>query len=210
MKFKYFLFDWDGCLANTLPVWFGGMREALAYFNINVPDSTIKKGFQGWDIFPELGVPDMDIFTREVYKYVNNNLGSVNFNEGVLEILMQLKEKNIRCAIVTTTERDKVQPVLKKLELADYFDCIVDRNDVEKLKPHHEAIDKAMDFIQGDKKLTVMVGDSDVDMMAGKNAGVSTIWFSPNRNKDYHVHINTKGFNPDFTIDHFKELGRFF
>ena len=30
IRFKYFLFDWDGCLVDTLPIWFEGMREGLA------------------------------------------------------------------------------------------------------------------------------------------------------------------------------------
>lgn len=61
MKFKYFLFDWDGCLADTLPIWFGGMKAGLSYFNISAPDNVIKKGFQGWEIFSDLGVSNMDV-----------------------------------------------------------------------------------------------------------------------------------------------------
>jgi beta-phosphoglucomutase-like phosphatase (HAD superfamily) len=66
IKFKYFLFDWDGCLVDTLPIWFEGMREGLAHFNIDASDNIIKNGFQGWDVFPKLGVSDMEIFISQV------------------------------------------------------------------------------------------------------------------------------------------------
>jgi len=210
IRFKYFLFDWDGCLVDTLPIWFDGMRKGLSYFNIEAPDNTIKKGFQGWDIFSKLGVSDMDIFTKKVYKYVNNNLCNVKFNEGVIDTLIQLKEKGIKSAIVTTTEKSKVYPVLERLNMIDFFDCIIDRNDVEKLKPDCEAIDKALKVLNGDRNLTVIVGDSEVDIKAGQNAGISTIWVSSEANKKYHIHIDKREFRPDFTINSFHELHRFY
>lgn len=210
MKFKYFLFDWDGCLADTLPIWFGGMKAGLAYFNVSAPDSVIKKGFQGWDIFPELGVSDMDVFTEQVYKYVNNNLCHIKLNEGVIEILKSLKEKEIKFAIVTITEKEKIHPVLQRFDLLNYFHVIIDRNDVKKLKPDSEAIDKALEALHGDKTLTAMVGDSEVDIQAGENAGISTIWFSPKVNKDFHIHFKNPEFTPNYTIDSFYELGKYF
>lgn len=210
LKFKYFLFDWDGCLVDTLPIWEGGMKAGLAHFNIEVPDSVIKKGFQGWDVFSKLGVSDMDIFTSQVYRYVNNNLCNVRFNKGVIETLMLLKGKGIKSAIVTTTEKTKVNPVLERFNMIDFFDSIIGRNDVKKLKPDCEAIDKALKIIKGDRNLTAIVGDSEVDIKAGENAGIFTIWFSPKTNKDYHIHIDKQKFKPDFTISYFHELQRFF
>jgi HAD superfamily hydrolase (TIGR01549 family) len=210
IKFKYFLFDWDGCLVNTLPIWFNGMREGLSYFNIDAPDNTIKKGFQGWDIFSKLGVYDMDIFTNKVYKYVENNLCNVRFNEGVIETLIQLNKREIKSAIVTSTEKEKVYSVLERLNSIDLFDCVIGRNDVKKQKPDCEAIDKALKTINGDKFLSAIVGDSEVDVKSGQNAGISTIWISSNDNKDYHIHINERELKPNYTITSFHELQRFF
>lgn len=210
LKFKSFLFDWDGCLVNTLPIWFEGMRKGLAYFNINVSDDKIKKGFQGWDFFSHLGVSDMNIFQSQVYNYVNDNLCNVKFNESVISTLIQLREEQIKAAIVTTTEREKVFSVLERLNMIDAFDYVIGRNDVKKLKPNSEALDKAMIQIGSDKTSTAIVGDSEVDILAGKNAGISTIWLSTTENKNYHIHINEQGLNPDYTINSFQELRRFF
>lgn len=210
LKFNCFLFDWDGCLVDTLPIWFEGMHKGLAHFNIKAPEDMIKKGFQGWDIFTQLGVSDMGVFTKQVYRYINDNLCNVKFNEGVISTLIQLKEKGIKSAVVTTTEREKVFSVLDRLNMMDAFDCVIGRNDVKKLKPDREAIDRALALIEGDKTSTAIVGDSEVDILAGQNAGISTIWFSSAENKNFHPHINAQKLNPDFTINRFHELQKFF
>ncbi len=195
----------------------------------------------------------MDIFTSQVYKYVDNNLCNVRFNEGVIGTLMKLKKKKIKSAIVTTSEKTKVYSVLERLNMIDSFACIIGRNDLKKLKPDCEAIDKALNIIGGDKILTAIVGDSyqvafkdtismhfafeivfellrhntkqafifgyflyecnlvsEVDIKAGQNAGISTIWISSKENKNYHIHLNERELNPDFTINSFHELQRFF
>ena len=57
------------------------MKVGLGHFKISQPDSVIKKGFQGWEIFSSLGVSVMNIFTEQVYTYVNNNLSNIQLNE---------------------------------------------------------------------------------------------------------------------------------
>lgn len=209
-KFKYFLFDWDGCIANTLPIWFGGMKAGLDYFKLAASDHIIKKGLQDWGVFPQLGVPDMAIFTEQVYGYVSKNLDSVCLNEGVVEILFKLRAEGIRFAIVTSTEKEKVFAVLERLNLVGLFECIIDRNDVEAVKPSPEPIEKALLLLDAEKHLTAMVGDSEADIEAGKNAGVSTIWFSSLENREYHIHIDPKELAPDITISGFRSLGDYF
>ncbi len=131
MKYKYFLFDWDGCLADTLPIWFNAMKEALSSFDIKAHDKIIKKGFQSWDIFSELGVQDMALFTKKVYEHVEDQLHTVDWNEGVFDLLIEMKKKNIRTAIVSSAEKSKIIPVLKRLNGEDLFDSVIGRREVE-------------------------------------------------------------------------------
>ncbi len=210
IKFKYFLFDWDGCLANTLPIWFGGMKAGLDYFKLAASDHIIKKGFQDWEVFPRLGVSDMVVFTDIVYGYVNKNLFNVNFNEGVIETLTQLRERDVKYAIVTTTEKQNIFAVLERLNLMHLFECIIDRNDVEKVKPNPEPIEKALNFLNAEKHLSAIVGDSQADIEGGKNAGISNIWLSSIENREYHIHIDPLQMTPDITISSFYEINNYF
>ncbi len=210
MKYKYFLFDWDGCLADTLNIWFQAIKKSLSRFKIETTDDIIKQGFQSWDVFPQLGIEDMELFTQRVYEYVNDNLISIELNEGVTEILTQLKNRNFKTAIVSSAEKSKIIPVVKRLRILDLFDCIIGRDDVKMLKPDSEPIIKAIKNLNGNKEDTVMIGDSIVDIEAGKNADVSTIWFSSKSNQNFHIHINDDQMNPDIKIRHFSELKNIF
>lgn len=206
MKFQYLLFDWDGCLVDTLPIWFQAMKKGLSIFKIETSDANIKKGFQTWDIFTKLGVTDMVLFTHKVYEHVCNNLSEIEFNDGVIEVLIKIKKSNRKAAIVSSTEQSKIIPVLERMKAVDLFEYIIGRNDVDKLKPNPEAIEKAIFNINGKNDKAVMIGDSPVDIAAGKNANISTIWYSSKSNQNYHTGIHASQIEPDIIINHMIEL----
>ena len=205
--FEYLLFDWDGCLADTLPIWYQGMKRGLLYFGIEATDTEIKKGFQTWEFFVDMGVTDLDLFTEAVYRHVTGCLDDVRFNEGVFDLLEQTNRRGIKAAIVTNTEQSKVRPVLSRLGAEQYFECIIGREEVAKLKPDPEPVCMAMDKIGGQKEKTVMIGDSLSDVLSGKNAGIATVWYTPENNIEYHLNRqDVEDTSPDIVISHMKEL----
>ena len=205
-KFEYFLFDWDGCLVDTLPIWLEGMKAGLSVFNINAPYEYIKRGFQGWGVFRDLGVTDMELFGEEVNHYLHTHIADIKFNDGVLNLLKKLRANGLKSAIVSSAEEPRVLPVLKRLEATDFFECVITRYDVARLKPDPEPVEKAIHRLRGQKEKTVIIGDSVTDVESGKNAGISTVWFSPQNNHAYHSNIQDSDPNPDLTIFHMSEL----
>jgi pyrophosphatase PpaX len=204
--YKQLLMDWDGCLVDTLPYWHGAMKYAIGYFNIEASDSTIRDGFQSWQVFVDLGVPCMDVFQEKVYEYMNANLKNVKFNEGVIDTLISLKEQNIQLAVVTSTEREKVIAVLENHNMLNFFDCIVGRNDVVLHKPHPECIHRAIEILEGDISTSMIIGDSEVDIKAGKNAGITSILYSSQHNQQYHNYDSEIQTKPDNIIENFAEI----
>ena len=204
--YRYFLFDWDGCLVDTLTIWYEAMNKGLLHFGIDASDTNIKKGFQSWDIFSELGVTDINIFTKKVYQHISGCLNDIEFNDGVIQLLGQIKDRNLKSAIVTSTERTKVIPVLKRLNATDFFECIIGRDDVTNLKPDPEPLEKALNIMNGDKSTSVMVGDSSADIKAGKKAGIATVWFSSQSNQKFHPNDTESGVESDLTISHMASL----
>lgn len=205
--FKYLLFDWDGCLVDTLPIWYQGMKRGLFNFGIDASEREIRKGFQTWNCFIEMGITDLDLFTGIVYEYVMGCLDSVRFNEGVVELLDHAKSRDKKTAIVTSTERSSVLPVLSRLDAAGYFDCIIARPDVKNLKPHPDPVKMAIDILEGNREDSVMVGDSPSDIQSGKNAGIKTVWYLPEYNRNYH--LNSRELfepSPDMVVTHMNEL----
>jgi len=90
-----------------------------------------------------------------------------------LPILRTLSELGVKIGLVTNTSKKAVKTIFQMHDLKDYFDVVVTREDVGKLKPDPEGILLAV------KKLGVtrsfMVGDLAVDVLAAKTANVIAI-----------------------------------
>ena len=74
MKFKYTLFDWDGCLAKTLDIWFFSAKDILIQNGINPTDRQISGGFGDWEFAKKLGIKDNEAFNKSLVGIVNEKL----------------------------------------------------------------------------------------------------------------------------------------
>lgn len=93
---------------------------------------------------------------------------------GTVNLIRHLGHK-YDLGIVTTRSRDDAQKFLKKFELEDVFKVVVSRQDVKRLKPHPEPIRYAAQVLGCEPEQCVMVGDTTVDVQAGKRAGALTV-----------------------------------
>lgn len=57
---------------------------------------------------------------------------------------------------------------------APYVETFVGSDDVQKIKPHPEGVYYLMDLHQANQQETLIIGDAEPDIMAGKNAGIQT------------------------------------
>lgn len=117
-------------------------------------------------------------------------------NEGVLEMLEFVSEKQLKKALLTRNSRKSVETVLRKHKL--HFEFIVSREDT-KPKPAPDPIlllSKRMN-IHTDHLL--MVGDYKYDIMCGKAAGTKTVLLR------YAKYVETEVI-PDFEINSIREV----
>lgn len=68
--------------------------------------------------------------------------------------------------------------LLKKHGLYDLFTGFITKDDNFKRKPHPEAIQFIIEQHRLEANQVIMVGDRDIDILAGKNAGVKTCYFN--------------------------------
>jgi phosphoglycolate phosphatase len=94
--------------------------------------------------------------------------------DGTIDMVRRLSQE-YNLGIVTTRSRDDAQKFLKKFELHDVFKVVVTRQDVKRLKPHPEPVRYAARELGCEPEQCVMVGDTTVDIHAGKRAGALTI-----------------------------------
>jgi phosphoglycolate phosphatase len=108
------------------------------------------------------------LFTRKYQELCLNN------TPHVAEVLDFYKDKNM--AVVTNKPEHFAKHILEKLNVGVYFKYILGPESVTHNKPHPEVINKLLAVFRTDKRNTVIVGDSVVDINAGKAAGIITCY----------------------------------
>ncbi len=180
------IFDLDGTLLNTLNDLYTGVNYALKLNGF--PERTIDevKSFIGNGakmlIYKSIGQVTTDEVFDKVYNdyceyYSLHKNDTTNPYNGVIDMLSALKAKNIKLAILTN------KPDLPAKELAlEVFPNIFDQvkgqtNDMDK-KPAPDGIFYILDMLDSKLDESIFVGDSEVDIHTGKNAGIYTIGVS--------------------------------
>src|SRR4030043_100604 len=79
----------------------------------------------------------------------------------------------IKVGIVTRNCEEAVRRVFPDID--DYCDVFISRDSVDKVKPHPDHLNSALDALKVSEKEAVMVGDHIIDIQAGKRAGMMTI-----------------------------------
>jgi HAD superfamily hydrolase (TIGR01509 family) len=90
---------------------------------------------------------------------------------------LQALAKNYPLALVTlrSTPKKQITKELAQLHLLNYFKTVITTMDVKKPKPHPEAIIKAAKQLGTSANHCAIIGDSIVDVQAGKAANAKTI-----------------------------------
>jgi pyrophosphatase PpaX len=91
--------------------------------------------------------------------------------DGVDELLPILKRMGFRVAGLTAGNMLTVS-CLDRTGIRQHFDTVIAADRVSRVKPHPEGLHLALQELGVLADETVMVGDSVVDVLAGKNAGV--------------------------------------
>ncbi|MDP3982880.1 MAG: HAD-IA family hydrolase [bacterium] len=207
-KYKYFLFDWDGCIVNSLPVWFICFHNVFKKSNIVMTDLDIlsisthnSKKTTDFGMEPSKFNELMEI---EAIKY----MPIVRLNPGVISLLKLLHKQDVKIGLVTSSYKKTIIPMLSKLEINQYFDVLITADDVIKPKPSTEPIDKAIEQLGGDVESTLIVGDSDNDIIPGKKLNIDTVLFAPKSHNYYHKIDSFIKLKPKYIITKFSELNQ--
>ncbi|MCJ7826148.1 HAD-IA family hydrolase [Patescibacteria group bacterium] len=209
-KYQYFLFDWDGCLVNTLSVWMNAYKNVFSDFHVSVAERDIVDNMFGdWNGASKFGITDVASFNKKVVEYVRANMANVQLYPGVFESLQKMKGKKKEIAILSLSNRKTVLPVLERLSLYSFVDLVLTEEDVSHHKPHPEVVEKALFRLKGNKFESVVIGDTEKDILLGKNAGIDSIVFYPTQNKMYYKEGKLKSLKPTHFMRNFLDILKF-
>lgn len=118
----------------------------------------------------------------------------------VKEILEYFRYKDM--FIITNRSKDMSALTLRKLGIDKYFKEIIGADDEYCIKPSACPINKIMASRIKDKTKTMIIGDMDLDVLSGKEAGIMTCAVT------YGIgdRISIEKSNPDFIIDDILKL----
>ena len=133
----------------------------------------------------------IDVFVDYYGKNIINESTLIN---GVKEFLKWCKEKNISMAVCTNKQEHLAIDLLKKIGIYDYFEYVAGSNTFDYCKPDPRHLTNVIEILGGEIKRSIMIGDSETDANAGKNAGIPVVlledgYTEKNTTEIYHNHL---------------------
>lgn len=176
-----YLFDFDYTLADATDGIVGSFNDALTRMGCPAQDrETIRRtvGMTLPEAFalvtgehdPEKGLAFMRLFMEKADEIMTI---STKLLPGCVELLSFLKEKGFATGIVSTKPRFRIVDLLRRAQIEGLIDVVVGYEDVERHKPHPEALHRALDILGACRDAALYVGDTVIDAEAAKNAGVA-------------------------------------
>lgn len=205
---KAYVFDLDGTLMESHKTIYKAM--VCSFNNFNIKYSITQDQFNNHigmhfeDIFKiySIDVPDFDKFLtfykKSYFNFINH---SVLFPE-VTSTLDKLIKSGKQIALLTTKAQDQADLIINHFGLAKYFTTVMGRRDGIPHKPDPSQLLMICDKYKIDPRECIMVGDTELDIRCGKNAGSKTcaVTFG------YREPEFLKNEFPDFLINSFDSL----
>ena len=92
----------------------------------------------------------------------------------MLETLSALKEQGLTLAIASSRSHASLVELTHDLGISDVISYLIGADDVEKAKPNPEPVLNVLAALGYKASETLVVGDMDVDILMGVNAGAKT------------------------------------
>ena len=183
MSYKAVLFDMDGTLLDTLEDLCDSTNHALAQMGYPLRGIEEIRRFIGNGAEKQIrrAVPEgtsegkiMETLAAFRAYYQDHCQIKTKVYDGLLDVLSELKEKGVKMAVVS----NKPDAAVKKLSreyFGDRLDYAIGPSDGVRCKPYPDMAEEALKALDVEKKDAVFVGDSEVDVQTGLNAGLDVI-----------------------------------
>lgn len=186
MNKKAFIFDLDGVIVDTAKYHFLAWQKIADQLGIEFTPAHNEdlKGVsrvRSLDLILKLGKINASQQDKDKWLFQKNEdylsyLVTMDQSEilpGVLPVLQYLKEKNQQIALGSASKN--ARPILEKVNIIQYFDAIVDGNDVTNAKPDPEVFTQAARLLQAQNENAIVFEDSVAGVQAANIAKMTSI-----------------------------------
>jgi putative hydrolase of the HAD superfamily len=133
-------------------------------------------------------------------------------NDGVIELLDNLKTREIKLAVLTNSFAGHAKIILTNLEMDHFFSSIIDCGDVNAFKPMRAPFERVLHDLNVGPSMALYVGDEYyADMVGAKSVGMTTVWIN---HRDVSIEDQIAKYDastaPDFVLKSIAEFGELF
>lgn len=184
--YKACIFDLDGTLADSVESIANSANNAIMEFGFEpnaverykefagdgademLKRSLIAAGDNELEYFEQVKARYKELFTKDcMYK--------VKPYEGITELLDNLKDKNIKIAVLSNKPHLRAVDVVEQLFGKDYFDIILGQTEHINRKPSPDGALIIADELELLTSECIYIGDTNTDMITGKAANMYTV-----------------------------------
>ncbi len=208
-------FDLDGTLLESAPDLLLAVEAAMRAIDHPVPDlerlrhwvgngteKLVQRAITGsmeGEVDPALMQRAMPVFNQAYAEALGK--ASHPF-PGVLDTLRALQRTGLPMACITNKPQDFTVPLLRDQGLLDFFTVVVGGDVLPEKKPHPAPLLHAASHCGQPIEQCLMVGDSQHDVQAARNAGCPVVAVS----YGYNHGDDIRDAGPDAVIDRFEQL----
>ena len=205
------LFDLDGTLVDTAPDLMRAHNYVMKKFGYSTKSTQEIRNLVGQGAGAMLGrsiwgqakkefgkVQDEKIKKNMIQDFIDfygkNIMNESKLIDGVKDFLIWSKEKNLSMAVCTNKQERLAIDLLKKIGIYDFFEYIAGHDTFDYCKPDPRHLTSVIEILNGDLSKSLMIGDSETDANAAKNAGIPLIlledgYTEKKTSEMYHNHL---------------------
>jgi HAD superfamily hydrolase (TIGR01509 family) len=206
------MFDLDGTLADTGRDLADAVNFTRARFNLAVlPDAAVLVHVgRGVEHLLRQAIPEQtagrfgDVLRIFLERYEGHLLDSTVLYPSACETLDYFRDK--RRALVSNKLHRLTVTVVRGLGIEPCFDIILGGDSAPHKKPHPALLQQVLAYCRVPPERALMIGDGNIDIQAGKQAGVLTCGVTYGLGAKQDVIAAS----PDFIVDRLAEIPRYF
>lgn len=178
------LFDMDGLLLDTEPLWGEVMLDVARRHNIPISGDRFKEttGLRIYEVteywavkYPWQGSSAKEVADEILEEIIEASKQRATVMPGVVASLELLKENNYKIGLASSSPMRMIDELITFFNLKHYFDVIVSADTVELGKPHPAVFLLAAKELKSNPIHCVVLEDSINGFLAGKSARMKVI-----------------------------------
>jgi pyrophosphatase PpaX len=179
VRYETVLFDLDGTLIDSGAAILASFHHATeTVLGRRYADDVVMESVGGHGIHRQMAAFDEDRVEDLVAAYRAHNLElyrDIRLFPGVEPVLERLRDSGRKLGVVTVKSRMTVDLTFELLPLGEFFEVVVNGDDVTEHKPDPAGLFLALERLDADREPAAYVGDSPFDLQAAQAAGIGSI-----------------------------------